>query len=514
MSCFYKNLIFRLVLVFVLVPGVPAAHAQALFKQSYNVPGDAFMKGMHTNTLDGGMVLITRSNNSNGSQYFTVFKTLANGDVQWTQRFLQPGNCITSNIVQLPDSSYFFCFVELNYPEKYYITHLGKTGVLLYCKSLSPPGDFILAFDPQCIAKPDGNVYIASDLFNQVTGMFGWHLFEVDTAGNIVFSNCYNGGSLKCLGRSFTLCANSDLLMAGYQRDSIVMHYGPVITRIDAAGTLLWSKLYLDTTADIAGISVCETANGNITVTAINTTPGNEMVRLETDAAGNLLRARDYGRASTAIAPHVSLEAENNCLLVFGTTDTGSFCMKLDPTGNVLHAQRYSWVAPGRISRYGSNQYSFSGVDTQSNNAIIFTADSTLGSCFGTAITIDTGSVHFRVSTIAYSYPVVLYDTVFALRDTLWPGTNTKNCGPVGIAAHTTAPAVQLFPNPASGVVNIRCDKPISTLELYDAAGGLLRYEKVNSTDYMLQILPPLPGLYLVRIQTENSTQSIRFIVE
>jgi hypothetical protein len=501
-------------LLWVLCLSLGTVTGQNIFKQSYDVPGDNFTKGIHTNTLDGGMILISRAANINGSRYFTIFKTFSNGDVQWSQRFEQPGNCNVSNIVQLPDSSYFFCFVELNYPEKYYITHLDKNGALIYCRSLTPPPDFIVAFDPYCIVKSNGHVYVQADLHNMTNGMSGWHLFEVDANGNVVFSTCYNGSTLKCLGRNFTQCSNGDLLLVGYQRDTVSLEFGPVITRVDSDGVLLWSKLYLDTSTSIAGLAVTEMSNGNIVVTASHTTPGNEVIRLETDAGGNLLRSREYGNTASSLSPYTAMRAEHNSLIIFGTTDTGSFAMKLDSLGNVMHARKLHWIVPNRIQLYGQQAYSFSGVDSQLNRAVIFTTDSTLTACFGSVMSMDTGTVHFQTLPIVSVYNVPLYDSAFALNDTLWPGSNIKVCGPVGIEDPEAVSAMSVFPNPAHDAVRIHCEENISAVQLFDANGRILVEAKVNSTDYTLQILPHLPGLYLVRIQTEHSVKTIRLIVD
>jgi hypothetical protein len=489
-------------------------HAQSPFKQTYDVVGDLFSKGYHTNTLDGGMMLITKSTYWQGGQYFTLFKTDSYGDLQWSKRFVQPGNCNVSNIVQLPDSSYFFCFVELNFPEKYYITHLDKYGVLIYCRSLTPPPNYIVAFDPYCIAKPDGNVYVQADLHDLTNGMFGWHLFEVDINGNIVFSTCYNGSILKCLGRSFTQCANGDLLLVGYQRDSVSMEYGPVITRVDSNGILLWSKLYLDTTTSIAGLSISEAGNGNIYATATHTVPGNEVIRLETDANGNLLRAREYGRASAGMSPYTSLLAENNSLLIYGTTDTGSFVLKLDSIGEIMSASRFDWVVPGKIQLHNNSSYSFSGVLSPSNHAVIFTSDTTLQSCFGSPISVDTGTINFQVSSIPNSYQVALFDTVFTLMDTLWPGVDLKICDWAGVEETQTNYALYVFPNPANSSLSIQSEHPFEQFELLDIAGRRIIVNTVRSNQVLLNISNVPAGCYLVRVYFENHVESRRLVIE
>lgn len=506
--------ILRIICI-VLVFAFHNANAQAPFKQSYDVVGDAFTKAYHTNTLDGGMILITRSTNPfvTPTKWFTLFKTFPNGDLQWSRRFKQPGNCGLSNIVQLPDSSYFFCFVELNYPEKYYITKLDPSGNLIYCRSLTPPPNFIVAFDPQCISKGDGNVYVASDLHNQSNSMFGWHLFEIDGAGNVVFSTCYNGGTLKCLERSFSLCANGDLLMTGYQRDSLAMHYGPVITRVDSAGNLLWSKLYLNSTTDIAGLSVFEMTNRHIVATATHTTPGNETVRIETDSAGNLLRSREYGHALYGLTPVTTHPAENQSMLIFGTTGGGAYCMKLDSVGNVLYTQRYTSMVPQRINLYYGG-YSFSGVDYSTNHAVIFTADTTLLSCTDDTMHIDTAGIGFQTISISSSYSIQLMDTAFPLVDTLWAGVNTKDCGTIGVEETESLAATTFYPNPVSDVVTIRSSQHMRSIELLDISGRIILYQTVESNEVQLNITSVPRGCYIIHVVHEDTVESQRLIIE
>lgn len=504
----------RIIYIFALL-SLLRLNAQAPFKQSYDVVGDAFTKAYHTNTLDGGMILLTRSTNTfvTPTKWFTIFKTFPNGDLQWSQRFVQPGNCNISNIVQLPDSGYFFCFVELNFPEKYYITKLDKNGILVYCTSLTPPPNYIIAFDPQCISKGDGNVYVASDLHNLTNGVFGWHLFEVDGAGDIVFSNCYNGGILKCLERGFSLCTNGDVIMTGYQRDSIAMHYGPVITRIDSGGTLLWSKLYLDTTRDIAGISVFEMANGNIVATAMHTTPGNETIRLETDPSGNLLRSREYGSPANFLSPFTTLAVENNNTLIFGTTQAGSYSLKLDSVGDVLYAQRYYSIVPNRVNTYYGG-YSFSGIDYSTNHAVIFTSDSSLVSCSGDTLVVDTGSISFQTIAIPNSYGVQLFDTIFPLLDTLWSGSNTKDCETIGIGEVISENSVIVYPIPASDFLRIECSFVPDNIMICDVSGRIVATTQPSEVISQIDITALAAGCYIILTFHETHVESRRLIIE
>ena len=487
--------------------------AQAPFKQSYDITGDAFTKAYHCNTLDSGMILLTRSSNVTGGQYFTIFKTTANGNLQWSQRFVQPGNCNISNIVQLPDSGYFFCFVELNFPEKYYLTRLDKNGNLVYCTSLTPPPNYIVAFDPQCLSRGDGNVYVGCDLHNLTNGVFGWHLFEIDGAGNVVFSNCYNGGTLKCLERGFSVCANGDLLMTGYQRDSVAMHYGPVITRIDSGGTLLWSNLYLDATTDIAGISVFEMANGNIVSTAMHTYPGNETIRLETDASGNLLRARDYGSPTNFLSPFTSRAVENGSMIIFGTTNGGSYCLKLDSTGNILYSQRYFSIVPNS-TEISFSGYSFGGVDYTTNHATIFTCDSALVSCSGDTISVDTGSISFQTIAIPSSYPVQLFDTLFSLLDTLWAAVNMKDCETSSVTEINSENEISVFPVPATDFISVDCIPAPDNIRVCDMTGRVILNVQSPEIHNEIDVTTLAAGCYLINVTTFREHHSFRIIVQ
>lgn len=506
-------MLVRLLIGLLLCCSVVKLSAQSAFKQSYDIVGDAFTKAYHTNTFDGGMVILGRSSNAMGGQYFTIFKTDANGDLQWSQRFLQPGNCNISNLVQLSDSSYFFCFVELNYPEKYYITKLDVAGNLVYCKSLSPPPNYIIAFDPTCIADNNGNVYVYSDLHNMSNSMFSWHLFKVDPLGSIVFSQCYNGGSIKCLGRGFTQCTNGDLLLTGYQRDSVVMHYGPVITRVDSNGNLLWSNLYLDSTSSIAGLRVLEMNSGNIVVTATHVTPGNEVVRIETDSAGYLLRSGEYGSPTHGLSPFTSSKVENDNQLIFGTTDSGSFCMKLDSVGNLLAAQRYYWIVPNSITVHSATGYCFGGVDTQTNHAVLFTSDTLLNSCFGDTITMLPSGNVFNTIPIPSSFSIALQDTLFPLQDTVWLATNFKECGPIGIPESTLSADVTIFPVPAVDVLHIETRFVPARIAVTDLTGNSVLITTPTATHTDVDVSSLSPGVYFLHISDAEQHLVRAFIV-
>lgn len=75
------------------------------------------------------------------------------------------------------------------------------------------------------------------------------------------------------------------------------------------------------------------------------------------------------------------------------------------------------------------------------------------------------------------------------------------------------AEAVQLFPIPASGTIQVQSDAPIDQLELYDTFGRLLRsrqLEGVNHTALKREGLPA--GVYLLRLHSSNHYGVRQFI--
>jgi hypothetical protein len=74
--------------------------------------------------------------------------------------------------------------------------------------------------------------------------------------------------------------------------------------------------------------------------------------------------------------------------------------------------------------------------------------------------------------------------------------------------------ATQVFPNPATDVVNIASDFNINTVTVYNFAGQAVANEKVNGNVYQVNVAEFQPGIYVFQINTAEGMANYRIVVK
>ncbi|RZJ59975.1 MAG: T9SS type A sorting domain-containing protein, partial [Flavobacterium sp.] len=67
--------------------------------------------------------------------------------------------------------------------------------------------------------------------------------------------------------------------------------------------------------------------------------------------------------------------------------------------------------------------------------------------------------------------------------------------------------SVKLFPNPSGGIVTIKADTLIKSIEFYDVQGRLLQSGTINRNEAVFDITRRNSGLYFLKIITENGSK-------
>ncbi|MES2589632.1 MAG: T9SS type A sorting domain-containing protein [Bacteroidota bacterium] len=117
------------------------------------------------------------------------------------------------------------------------------------------------------------------------------------------------------------------------------------------------------------------------------------------------------------------------------------------------------------------------------------------------------------------SIPAVIYD-IDVNGDTLstdgnWNslGVHSCECGDASIKKIAES-TLTLFPNPSSdGLFHLNANAKIEEITVYNGLGQVVKNHKYNSENVAIRI-NDLPGVYIMRIQTENGIISKRVIVK
>ncbi|OIQ21410.1 MAG: hypothetical protein BM557_03930 [Flavobacterium sp. MedPE-SWcel] len=74
--------------------------------------------------------------------------------------------------------------------------------------------------------------------------------------------------------------------------------------------------------------------------------------------------------------------------------------------------------------------------------------------------------------------------------------------------------SVKLYPNPSSDIITIEANTSLKSVQLYDVQGRLLQTNVVNEVSSEINISDRLPGLYFVKITTEEGSKIEKVIKE
>ena len=131
------------------------------------------------------------------------------------------------------------------------------------------------------------------------------NLVKTDAAGGVMWSKIFDIGGLDDQGNAVTVTASGDYLITGYFTDPFMGIKQLLVIRTDPAGGVLWTKAYphfpFPTSASYSeGHSIEETASGDFIITgqAFDPVSGlNDLIVLRIDPAGTLMSSAVYNVA-------------------------------------------------------------------------------------------------------------------------------------------------------------------------------------------------------------------------
>ena len=86
------------------------------------------------------------------------------------------------------------------------------------------------------------------------------------------------------------------------------------------------------------------------------------------------------------------------------------------------------------------------------------------------------------------------------------------NVGSLSVSDDVTNSKVNIFPNPFIDVLNIEALSKVNSIEVYDNSGKLVSTQTLNAVKSKIDLGKLEAGVYILNIQTENETQSVKII--
>ena len=436
--------------------------------RTYGGPGEEVDCYVHQ-TFDGGYIISARSS-SFGAGLADVYliKTTSTGEAQWTKTI--GGNLWDEghSVIQTPDSGY----VHIGYTTSYgagshdcYLIKSNKSGDTEWAKSFGGEGN-----DNGHLIIPalnDGFIIIGE------TSSFGagandYYVVKTDLNGNMEWSKTY-GGPEDDYGWDIKPTKDSCYILAGYTESFGAGGSDAYLIKIDVNGNVIWSRTY-GNTAEEQVLSVRQTEDGGFIATGKSEVAGlqnADVYLLKTDVNGVPEWARAFGGSGYDASQSVEQTADNGYFISGQTSSLGQgswdfYLIKTDAEGRTETCNLADPVV--LMSSPASATQTFDPATLVFSGEVTGEPDSEIGS-----------------------------------------GGALMTCLTTSFEEIGDAENLNVYPNPATGILNINSAFNLSGIEIFDQVGRTIIKKQLNkSAIESLDVSGLNSGFYFIKCTSEK----------
>jgi hypothetical protein len=290
-------------------------------------------------TTDGGFAVAgsTSSFGAGGSDMY-ILKLNAAGTLLWSKTVGGPNDEKAYSIIQTPDGGYAVAGYTYSFGAGYsdvYIVKLDASGVVQWSRTI---GGTSYDWTHSIILTTDGGYAVGG-----FTGSFGnMYIVKLSSGGLLQWTRSINGTG-NDIDDAYSVIQTAD---GGYALAGKTWALGlglndVYIIKLDASGTLQWSRIVGGTNHDYAH-SIIQTTDGGYAVAGRGVFFGaglNDMYVIKLDVSGTLQWSRIVGGTSHDYAWSIIQTADGGYVVVghtssFGAGNTDIYIVKLDSDGN------------------------------------------------------------------------------------------------------------------------------------------------------------------------------------
>lgn len=491
--------------------------AQTIYRTvEFDFPSQTGYNTAHVTTFDGGAAILCWTYSATTS-YFSIIKTQSNGGIQWSRRI----NAVSAdfeNIVQCPDSGYFFCYANYSEPCTFEALKYDKNGNLVFCKRIDAPSGYVLGYNPVSQVTGSGNFYVASTLFNIPTSGYTWNLFELDGSGNMLWSHNYHQLLPKSFCFDIDTSLNGDIMLLGSAYDTVSGTHGAMVDRLSPTGAVLWSKKYFAASASMEW-PYCFTRTAgdrfNIASKHVNTLSSTTTTAsMKIDGTGNVIWSFIY--TGTDAVPYTTVTGRNNesYIICQDQMTNSSFLIRVDSAGLPLCARRYNAIYFLSLDTMAGADLAVSALMVPPAYKIALVTVGPCGAgCNDVAFTFGKTPINITVQPDSGVSPmsyVVTDDTLSIMIPVIHLH---EVCNTVGISETHEGSEIQFYPSPADDAINVNCPTGAGTVDVIDVNGRVIRTTHDQPAQFSIYTGDLAPGVYFVRLSTGNEAIVSKIIV-
>lgn len=404
-----------------------------------------------------------------------------------------------------------------------FVLKLNGQGDFIWAKAMGGPG---LVFAEDVELDGAGNIYLsgyydadfdadpsADTLWLTHSGSFDYFVEKLDANGNLRWAHGFGGGPFdQDLARGLAIDPAANLYITGrFRTNALDFDPGPGVYRLDTDG------------GSDAFVQKLDSAGNFLAARHIKTSGLSDIGEaVEVDAAENVyLTGAFYGLGDFNPGP--------DSFLVESQGQGDIYVLKLVPCDHT--SASVTELSCGPYTALDGQVFTETGTYTAViANAVgcdsVISIDLTVNE-FSLLTTVEGATITAEASGFTYQWlncsqgfaPLAgaigqaftaSQNGSYAVAITGGPCTDTSACvalTSVGLSPAAFASQLQAYPNPTSGLLNIRLGEvvPALRIEVHSLLGQRLQVHHFTQTDHAQFSLPPTPGCYLLRLTTADN---------
>lgn len=451
-------------------------------------------------------------------------------NAQSFKRIIGNGNATYArDIIQLADTNYLITGCSSGYGDytaNAFLMKVDRNGNFLWSKTY---GGSNADWAMHLVENPDGSITFAGYTNSIGNGGYDIWLVNTDASGNLNWEKTF-GGSDWDFAQSIIRSNDGGYLITGKTYSYGNGGTDAFILKCNAAGDSLWMQTYGGAAND-EGMDIVQSNTGSIYVTGSTQSPpanGTDAWFFKTDANGVFAWEKNYGGNGTDLAESLVLsEVYPNKIILGANTDslttqgTQQWCIETDTNGTVYctmdfggsltestHdiAERHTGITlpVGATYSYGTGGGDFI---VYYNNNCSWAGGESLGSsereeAYAVTTTLDSG--YIMVGESVYGPGLMNIFLVKFGNDLALPPPATTYFDINAIEENEEPKiALEIYPNPSQGIVNIRCKDTqefLQSVELIDLSGRVIASVICFGNTLQWDVSQNANGMYLMRM--------------
>jgi hypothetical protein len=325
---------------------------------------------------DGGYLIAGYTTNS--TQYdcnVHILKTDASGNQVWIKNYGGNKPDFPYHMIPTADGNYFL----IGYSQSYgggdvdiYLLKVDQNGDMIWSKTYGGTGN---DFGKDIIQTSDGNYLIVGWSNSPTLADQNANLIKIDPAGTVIWSKMF-GGSSDDFGNSVKQCSDGGFIMLG-QTFSYGTAGDAYLVRTDAAGNQIWYKTFGGSQYD-EGVYVNAHSDDSFTLLIRDSSNFGQNIDIRitrTDASGNQVWSKVYGSTEKDTPKMIQPTSDGGYIVAgisrsFGWINPDMWILKCNSGGDTTWSKHFggvnnehcyvvreqpdgSYIAVGKTASYG-----------------------------------------------------------------------------------------------------------------------------------------------------------------